>query len=248
MSHRVSDLVSDRVTPSAPQRALVFDMDGVLIDSEPFWRRAEIEVFGSVGIELSESDCYQTQGLRIDEVARFWYDRSPWSGPSIESIAERVVDRMDRLIHTEGEPMAGVRESIDSARSGGWRLGLASSSSMRLIEAVLDRLGLATAFEVVRSAEHEKRGKPHPDVYAATLRELGLEGADCVAVEDSAHGVASALAAGMRCIAIPSAETRTDPRFEAAHWRLDSLEDLSHALPRIATERGERWLREQNTR
>ena len=113
---------------------------------------------------------------------------------------------------------------------------------------MLDRLGLATAFEVVRSAEHEKRGKPHPDVYAATLRELGLEGADCVAVEDSAHGVASALAAGMRCIAIPSAETRADPRFEAAHWRLDSLEDLSHALPRIATERGERWLREQNTR
>ena len=223
-------------------------MDGVLIDSEPFWRRAEIEVFGSVGIELSDADCYQTQGLRIDEVARFWFDRSPWTGPSIESIAERVVDRMHGLIHTEGEPMAGVRESIDAARSGGWRLGLASSSSMRLIEAVLDRLGLATAFEVVRSAEHEQRGKPHPDVYTAALRDLRLEGADCVAVEDSAHGVASALAAGMRCIAIPSAETRADPRFEVAHWRLDSLEDLSQALSRIETERSEQWQREQSRR
>jgi sugar-phosphatase len=118
---------------------------------------------------------------------------------------------------------------------------------MRLIEAVLDRLGLTGTFEVVRSAEHEQRGKPHPDVYAATLRDLGLAGADCVAVEDSAHGVASALAAGMRCIAIPSAETRSDPRFEAAHWRLDSLEDLSQALARIETERDERWRMEQNT-
>jgi sugar-phosphatase len=119
---------------------------------------------------------------------------------------------------------------------------------MRLIEAVLDRLDLAAAFEVVRSAEHEQRGKPHPDVYRATLRELGLAGADCVAVEDSAHGVASALAAGMRCVAIPSPETRADPRFEAADWRLDSLEDLSQALARIETEREQRWRTEQSRR
>jgi sugar-phosphatase len=112
---------------------------------------------------------------------------------------------------------------------------------MRLIEAVLDRLELAAVFEVIRSAEHERRGKPHPDVYAATLRELGLAGADCVAVEDSAHGVASALAAGMRCIAIPAPETRADPRFDAAHWRLDSLEELSQALPGIETEREQQW-------
>ena len=239
---------SDGVSASDSQRALVFDMDGVLIDSEPFWRRAEIEIFGSVGVELSEADCYQTQGLRIDEVVRFWFDRSPWTGPSIESIAARVVDRMDRLIRTEGEPMPGVRDSIAAARAGGWRLGLASSSSMRLIEAVLDRLDLAGVFEAVRSAEHEQRGKPHPDVYASTRHELGLAGADCVAVEDSAHGVASALAAGMRCIAIPAPETRADPRFDSAHWRLDSLEELSQALAGIETEREQRWRMKRSAR
>ena len=218
-------------------RALVFDMDGVLIDSEPLWRRAEIELFATVGLVLSEADCYQTQGLRMDEAARYWFDRKPWPGPSPETIAAGVVDRMVDLIAIEGKPMPGVNAALAEAEESGWRLGLASSSSMRLIEAVLDRLGLADTFEVVRSAEHEERGKPHPDVYLSSLRDLKLEGIDCVAIEDSAHGVTSALASGMRCIAIPSPETRDDPGFAKAHWQLDSLEDLIHALPEIETER-----------
>lgn len=220
-------------------RALVFDMDGVLIDSEPLWRRAEIEIFASVGVELSEADCFETQGLRMDEAARYWFERKPWKGSTPDQVAERVVDRMVLLVGSEAEPMPGVRESLAFAKASDWRIGLASSSSMRLIETVLDRFDLHDAFEVVRSAEHEARGKPHPDVYLSTLRDLALEGIDSVAIEDSAHGVASALAAGMRCIAIPPAETRTDPRFEIATWRLHSLDELVHALPGIQTERND---------
>jgi HAD superfamily hydrolase (TIGR01509 family) len=218
-------------------RALVFDMDGVLIDSEPLWRRAEIEIFATVGLELSEADCIQTTGLHMDEAARYWYERMPWEGATPEEIAGRVVDRMVTLIEDEGAAIAGVDAAVAAASKAGWRLGLASSSSMRLIEGVLDRIGLRDAFEVVCSAEHEARGKPHPDVYLSTLRALAMEGVDSVAIEDSAHGVASALAAGMRCIAIPPIETRADPRFDEATWRLDSLEEFADVLPRIATER-----------
>jgi len=221
-------------------RALVFDMDGVLIDSEPLWRRAEIAIFATVGLELSEEDCYQTQGLRMDEAARYWFDRRPWQGPSPNEIAESVVDQMVELVQGEGECMPGVRESLETADAAGWRMGLASSSSMRLIETVLDRFDLREAFEVIRSAERETHGKPHPDVYLSTLRDLGLDGVDCVAIEDSAHGVTAALAAGMRCIAIPPPETRADPRFEVASWRLDSLLQLPDALPGIETERNDR--------
>lgn len=218
-------------------RALVFDMDGVLIDSEPLWRRAEIEIFGDVGVRLSEADCIQTQGLRIDEVAAFWFERCPWSGPPPAAIATRIVDRMAELIGTQGEPMRGVQASLDRAAAAGWQLGLASSSSLRLIDTVLERFGLRDRFDCIRSAEQVDRGKPHPDVYLAALEGLGLEGPDAVAVEDSAHGMDSALAAGMRCIAVPPGETRDDPRFARATWRLDSLADLPRALPEIDSER-----------
>ena len=90
---------------------------------------------------------------------------------------------------------------------------------------------------MVCSAETEKYGKPHPDVYLSAIRNFGLDGIDCVAIEDSANGMASALAAGMRCIAIPPPESRDNPRFEAADWRFDSLLELTTALSEIRPRR-----------
>ena len=214
-------------------RALIFDMDGVLIDSEPLWRRAEIETFGEVGVALEEVDCFQTQGLRIDEVVVFWYERSPWKGRSHDDVAKTIISRMAELIRSEGEPIPGALSSIEWASKSSWRLALASSSSNFLIETVLDRFGLEGHFEFTRSAEDEISGKPHPDVYLSAARDLQLEPAACVAIEDSVHGMVSATTAGMRCIAIPPAETRDDPRFAAATLRLESLQDLPAALERL---------------
>ena len=115
------------------ERALVFDMDGVLIDSEPLWRRAEVEIFSEVGLALEESDCYQTQGLRIDEAVAFWYERSPWTDRSIDDVANSIVSRVAGLIRSEGEAMPGVLASIDWAAKSRWRLALASSSPKYLI-------------------------------------------------------------------------------------------------------------------
>jgi sugar-phosphatase len=219
------------------ERALVFDMDGVLIDSEPLWRRAEIDVFGEVGLVLEEADCFQTQGLRIDEAVAFWYERAPWTGRSCEDVATSIVSRVAVMIRSEGEPMPGVLTSIDWALSSNWRLALASSSSKFLIQAVLDRFEIAHHFECTRSAEDESSGKPHPDVYLSAARDLRLEPRLCVAVEDSANGVDSAIAAGMRCIAVPPAETRSDARFEAATLKLKSLQDLPKALEELEESR-----------
>jgi sugar-phosphatase len=215
-------------------RALIFDMDGVLIDSEPLWRRAEIEIFGEVGLSLVDADCYQTQGLRIDEAVAFWFDRAPWSGRSCENVAESIVSRMADLIRSEGEPMPGVRSALDWAMANRWRLAVASSSSNFLIATVLERFGFSDLFECTRSAEDEAFGKPHPDVYRSAAIHLALEPRSCIAIEDSAHGVAAALAAGMRCVAVPPPETRDDPRFEVASIRLSSLHDLPRALADLA--------------
>ncbi len=219
------------------ERAIVFDMDGVLIDSEPLWRRAEVACFGEVGLVLDERDCLQTTGLRIDEACAYWFERAPWRGPSIHDVALRIVDRMALLIASEGEPMQGARDAIDAARDSGFRLGLASSSSMRLIEAVLDRFTWRSDFEVLRSAESEALGKPAPDVYRSTIRALGIDPAQAIAIEDSANGVRSALSAGLRCIAVPEAAAASDPIFATATWRFDSLGDVAGAIATLETER-----------
>lgn len=223
---------------------MIFDMDGVLIDSEPLWRRAQMKCFAAVGLTLTEEDCLQTVGSRIDEVANYWFERAPWScvassiAPSV--IADRIVDEMVALIAAEGVPAQGAQEAIEAVQADGWRIALASSSSKRLIDTVLESFGWQSHFEVVRSAENESHGKPHPAVYLAAVRELALEPIDCVAIEDSANGMISALEAGMRCIAIPEAATRNDPRFDSATWRFDSLRDVPEALPMIECERSER--------
>lgn len=215
------------------ERALIFDMDGVLIDSEPLWRCSEIEIFGEVGLDLDDEDCFETQGLRIDEAVAYWYERAPWTGRSRSDVASSIVARTAELIRSKGEPMPGALAAIDCALASCWRLALASSSSSFLIETVLDRFDIADRFEFIRSAEDEASGKPAPDVYLSAAEGLRLEPQACVAIEDSANGVDSALSAGMRCIAIPPPETRDDTRFKAATLVLDSLFELPNALEEL---------------
>jgi beta-phosphoglucomutase-like phosphatase (HAD superfamily) len=184
-------------------RAAVFDMDGLLIDSEPFWWEAEQAVFAEVGVRLTDADCVQTMGLRVDEVVAYWAARRSWQGVPPERVAERVVQRVIEFVRSRGKEMAGAGRALSLCEGLGLRLGLASSSSPEIIDAVLDRLGFAGRFEVVRSAAHEARGKPHPDVYLSACAGLGIPPPDCVAFEDSPNGVRAARAAGMHCIAVP---------------------------------------------
>jgi HAD superfamily hydrolase (TIGR01509 family) len=201
-------------------RAVIFDMDGLLIDSEPLWHEAERGVFATVGLHLSTEDCLRTTGLRIDEVVRFW------NAPP--ELAGQIVDRVIALVEQKGVAKPGVQEALVAA--SGARVGLASSSPSRLIAAVLQRLGIADRFAVAHSAEHELCGKPHPDVYLTTARLLGVEPSACIAVEDSPNGVRSAKAAGMRCVAVPDALLAGDPTFAAADHVIDSLLELANVL------------------
>lgn len=206
-------------------RALIFDMDGVLIDSEPLWRQAEIEVFRGLGLDLDEAMCRETTGLRIDETVRFWYDRYPWIGPILSEVGERVVVRVCDLIRSSGRPVRGAVEVIERVRKLRVRTALASSSPSSVIRSVLRRLDLDGAFDAVCSAETEEFGKPHPAIYLTAARCLSISPAECVAVEDSVRGLMSARAAGIRCIALPALKDRGDPEFERlSDAVLDSLE------------------------
>ncbi|MDX2437027.1 MAG: hexitol phosphatase HxpB [Acidobacteriota bacterium] len=212
--------------------AVIFDMDGVIIDSEPLWREAERHVFAEVGLELSDADCERTMGIRTDEVVAYWFARSPWSDGTPGEVEHRLIQRMQTLIAERGRAMHGLRSALEVVRTAGLRSALASSSSPVLIDAVLRKLELTATFDVVRSAIHETHGKPHPAVFLSTARDLGLQPSQCAVIEDSAAGVQAASAAGMRVVAVPPPHLFDDPAYDLADAKLNSLEELT--LPMIS--------------
>ena len=220
----------------APVEAVVLDMDGLLIDTEPVWRAAQSAVFAGIGVTLSERDLIDSTGQPVEELIPLWRQRSP--GPDLAStelsdgeIADRIIDQVIGYVKARGQPMPGVTAAIALFDRYGLRLAIASSSPLRLIDAVCDRLGLAR-ITVRCSARQEARGKPAPDVYLTAARRLGVAAAACLALEDSPNGIASARSAGMRCVAVPDPLLADDPRYREADLVLESLTGLDEAALR----------------
>lgn len=210
--------------------AIIFDMDGLLIDSEPLWREAEQEHFGKVGLHLAEEDCLKTTGLRVEEVVAYWYSRHPWKKIPPERIVEDILNGVITRVSTEGVLKEGVHEVLTFVSSLGLPVGLASSSPYVLIDAVLDTFQLRRYFQVINSAEGEAYGKPHPQVYLKAAAMLDVRPTGCLALEDSLNGVIAAKAARMKCIAIPEGPMRAEPRFILADVVLNSLLDFTPAV------------------
>jgi len=216
------------MSDARPIEAVVFDMDGVLVDSEPIWRAVEREVFAGVGIEVTEEDLLETMGVRVADVVERWHRRHPWDEPGREEIAETIVERVALAIEGVGVLNEGAARAVEYVHGLGFRLALASSSPMRLIRAVLSLGGLADRFEVVLTAEDEEQGKPDPAVYRSAARALRAAPERCLAVEDSVNGVRSAKAAGMVCVAIPVSGVTQG--FEGADLVLGSIAEFDERV------------------
>lgn len=209
-------------------KAIIYDMDGVLVDSEPIWQEAEINIFREVDVSLTREMCLKTQGMRIDEVVKFWYKEYQWKTITCKEIENKIVDEVIRLILQKGTPMIGVRDSLNHFKSKGYKIALASSSFMSIINTVLDKLDIRDFFDVVHSAEFEEYGKPHPAIYLTTAKELGVDPTECVAIEDSFFGMVAALSAKMYVVAIPEDIHMNEDRFKAAHQICKNLNDTLH--------------------
>ena len=217
--------------------AVIFDLDGVLIDSEPFWQQAEVARFAEVGLHVEQPDTRQTMGLRIEEAVGYWHARRPWPNgddPDHTALVGRILDTVEELVLTRGEPLPGALDAVAAAEKLGLRLAVASSSKDRIIAAALRRLGLSDTFEVVRSAEHEAHGKPHPAVFLRAAADLGVEPTRCLVVEDSFNGMVAALAARMRCVVVPD---EPSPRFAAADRVLASSGEIPALLGEMTRNR-----------
>lgn len=205
-------------------------MDGLLVDSEPLWHEAEVGILGGLGVPIAPSDARRTKGMFVTEVARYWYERYPWNGPSPEEVAVTVVDEVIELIARKGTLKPGVDRVLGLCRRHGLVLALASSSEHRLIEFVLERFGLRREFALCHSAQDEPYGKPHPAVFLTTAARLGVDPTRCLVWEDAPAGVLAAKAARMHCVAVPDADDKENPAMEIADVVLDSLEEADEAL------------------
>ena len=210
-------------------KAAVFDMDGLLIDSEPLWQEVEKSLFQSLGIDLTDNLCAETTGMRVDEVVQHWFERFPWEEPSCEQVTQRLIDSATGAILSRGSLMRGALEVVEGLHEQGLVLAIASSSPSRLIRAVVSQFSMAKYFSVIHSAEDEVNGKPHPAVYQTTIRRLGVPASDCIAFEDSISGVLSAKTAGLSVIAVPALSEISRPEFQIADAILPSLSDFSLA-------------------
>ncbi|MFA0086052.1 HAD family hydrolase [Vibrio sp. 10N.261.51.F12] len=181
----------------------IFDMDGVLIESEPFWREAQIEVLRHYDVTISAEDCIcYTMGKRIDDIARLWIKR--FNLPVTEEcLRSKIIEKAGSLIRQFGTIKPGINELITQLQHQRYRIALATSSSQAIIDAVIHRLKLDNIFELALSADDVPLGKPAPDVYNEVCRRLNVEPTKAIALEDSLTGVRSALAAGITTIAIP---------------------------------------------
>jgi sugar-phosphatase len=210
--------------------AVIFDMDGVLIDTEPVWRRVETEIFKRVGMVLEYEDTAETMGMPIRQVVQLRHSQQPWDTPSIDEVADEILRRVVDFVATQGVPIPGAVESVQTAAKLGIPVGLATSSAHLLIDAVVDRLQLRDYFSACSSSEDVESGKPSPDIYIHNAALLGVAAQRCLAIEDSRSGVAAALAAGMICCAIPDAHWNGDPDVARAHYRLESVSELPEWL------------------
>jgi HAD superfamily hydrolase (TIGR01509 family) len=203
--------------------AVIFDMDGVLIDSEPLWKIAMEEAFHSVGCMITKKDFQKTVGLRIDEVVEFWYKKMQWKDLSAKDVEGLIIQKMVRLIQENGDPLVGVIDTIAFLKSQGIKIGLATSSYNVLISTVLESLGITNAFDVVNSAEDEDYGKPHPAVYLTVANKLKVDTSKCLVIEDSLNGVIAGMAAKMKVVCIPEKTHNPEPKLQFAHYLFEDM-------------------------
>ena len=200
--------------------AAIFDMDGLLVDSEPLWRETETAILRRLGVPVTPQRCAETRGMAVGEVCRYWFARHPWAGPTPAAVADEIVEVLATAFGTRLEPKPGAAGALSSARRRGVALALASSSPRRLIELCLRRFHWDDGvFAVVHSAQDEPAGKPDPAVFLTTATRLGVDPGRCVVFEDSPAGVAAAVSAGMTCVAVPEEQPSSLPAvgYEHAH-------------------------------
>lgn len=209
---------------------VIFDMDGLLIDSEPLWDEAATAVFSTYNISLSSEQYATTTGLRTREFIQWWFSVYKIDEKNIAVAEDKIIKKITELVIQKGKPMPGVDHILNFFENENFKIGLASSSPQSLINTVVDLLKIRNRIAVLSSAAELQYGKPHPQVYLNCAAELESSPTECICFEDSFNGMVAAKAARMKCIVVPEAKNAKDNRWHAADLKIASLNNFNKLL------------------
>jgi len=210
--------------------AVIFDMDGLLINSEPFWQEAEVEIFKMAGISLTKAMCQQTMGLRIDEAINYWDKKQGLKNFTKKQVQEMIMDKVVEYVLQNGEPLDGVINCLEFFEEKNIPMAIASSSHYKIIQSVVKKLNITSYFDLIVSAQDTEYGKPHPGIFIETAKRLQISPENILVFEDSPNGVLAALSARMKVVAVPDKELKNKKEFLAADLVIDSLNSWNEKL------------------
>lgn len=205
---------------------VLYDMDGLLLDTEPLWGESMLRIAHKHKIPITYRQFKETTGLRIYEVTDHWAMHYPWHGSSPKEIADEILTDIIASAKRSGMVLKGVEQSLQLLRKHNYKIGLASSSPLHMIEALVDYFELTHFFDCITSADAVEMGKPHPAVFLHCAASLHSKPHDCLVLEDSVNGMIAGKAARMKVVVVPDQLHFDDPRFSLADARLSSLEDF----------------------
>lgn len=209
---------------------VIFDMDGLLIDSEPLWKEAADELLLSYKKQLNLKQYSITTGLRTKEFLEHWFTFFNIPLTNIITDEQVLVDKVIRLVKQKGKVMPGVEHIFNFFIERNFKIGLASSSPMELIDVVTGILGIQPHLNAVTSAAHLQFGKPHPEVYLNCAEELNSLPQRCICFEDSFNGLIAAKAAKMKCVIVPGLHDNKNPKWGAADIKISTLYNFNELI------------------
>lgn len=205
---------------------VIFDMDGLLIDSEPIWQEAANEIFSKQGIHISQEQYDATTGLRTPEFLAYWIQYFKMDDAVIAEWDTQIVNSVIEKVLARDCVMKGVEYIFNFFAERNYKIGLASSSPINLIDAVVEKLHLRPFLAATASAQDLPYGKPHPEVYINCAAMLNSNPNECICFEDSINGMIAAKAAKMKCVVVPSLHLAKDARWSLADLQLSSLQNF----------------------
>ena len=209
---------------------VIFDMDGLLIDSEPIWDEAATEIFMRYGIKLTAQQYATTTGLRTKEFISWWFSYFKIPLRDADLIEKEITEKVIELVLKKGKPMPGLSHIFNFFIERNFKIGLASSSPLNLINVAIDLLQIRNHLHAISSAASLQYGKPHPEVYLNCAKELNSAPAGCICFEDSFNGIIAAKAARMKCVVVPAASISKKLKWNAADLKISSLQNFNQLL------------------
>jgi sugar-phosphatase len=209
---------------------VIFDMDGLLIDSEPLWDEAANDVFRYYDVQIKPAQYLHTVGMRTREFLDYWFSYFKLDKKYLPEAEKRIIEKVIIKVAERGKVMPGAHYILDYFKKRNFKIGLATSSPLSLVDVVIQKMDAASYFDTYASAESLPYGKPHPMVYLNCLEQLNADPLQALCFEDSFNGMIAAKSAKMKCVVVPAAHALHDNRWHAADLKLSSLQNFNDLL------------------